>query len=176
VKEKIIVWIGEADATPLGNVWVAMTARGFWAIAYGVSRSEFIDIVARRGRVHILDDHRPIEQAVEQVTAYLEGKRTKIDLEIDWRGMTVFQRKVRQAVMAIPPGEISSYKDIAVQLDNPNASRAVGRANATNPIPLAIPCHRVVASDGKLAGYGGKGGVQTKAWLLELEEARSLLA
>ncbi|NOH14067.1 MAG: methylated-DNA--[protein]-cysteine S-methyltransferase [Chloroflexi bacterium] len=174
MNEKITVWIGETDQTPLGKVWVAMTSEGLWAIEYDVSRNEFTERVTRRGNVNILDYRQNVEEALQQVSNYLNGKSKEFDLPIDWRGMTEFQRKVRQAVMDIPAGEIASYKEIAVQLGKPEASRAVGRVNATNPIPLVIPCHRVLASDGKLTGYGGKGGVDTKAWLLELEEATLL--
>jgi O-6-methylguanine DNA methyltransferase len=70
----------------------------------------------------------------------------------------------------IPYGQTSTYKKIAFQLKRPNASRAVGRVEATNPIPLVIPCHRVLGSDGSLHGYGGPGGIKLKAWLLELEK------
>jgi O-6-methylguanine DNA methyltransferase len=74
-------------------------------------------------------------------------------------------------VYAIPYGEVLTYADIAAQIGHPHASRAVGRANATNPMPLVIPCHRVIGRDGKLHGYGGRGGLQTKEWLLRMEGA-----
>jgi methylated-DNA-[protein]-cysteine S-methyltransferase len=83
--------------------------------------------------------------------------------------MTPFQAKALQTVYAIPYGETRSYGDIAAAIGQPRAARAVGRANATNPMPLVIPCHRVIASDGSLHGYGGPGGLRTKAWLLDLE-------
>jgi methylated-DNA-[protein]-cysteine S-methyltransferase len=100
---------------------------------------------------------------------YLDGKCKQFDMPIDWRGMTDFQVKVRQAVMAIPAGETSTYGQIAVDIGKPGAARAVGRVNATNPIPLVIPCHRIVGADGSMTGYGGVGGVETKQWLLALE-------
>jgi O-6-methylguanine DNA methyltransferase len=83
--------------------------------------------------------------------------------------MTPFQRQARRAVAAIPYGQTRAYSQIAAHLGNANAARAVGRANATNPIPLVIPCHRVVGADGSLCGYGGAGGLRTKRWLLDLE-------
>jgi methylated-DNA-[protein]-cysteine S-methyltransferase len=74
-----------------------------------------------------------------------------------------------RAVHAIPYGRLSTYGEIAAQIGNPKSVRAVGRANATNPIPIVIPCHRVIGSDGKLHGYGAPGGLETKAWLLRME-------
>jgi O-6-methylguanine DNA methyltransferase len=71
--------------------------------------------------------------------------------------------------MAIPYGQTRTYREIAAQIGTPNAPRAVGRANATNPMPLVIPCHRVIGTDGKLHGYGGAGGLKTKRWLLTME-------
>ena len=73
--------------------------------------------------------------------------------------------------MAIPYGETRTYGEIAAQIGTPNAPRAVGRANAANPMPLVIPCHRVIGTDGKLHGYGGAGGLKTKQWLLSMEGA-----
>jgi len=80
-----------------------------------------------------------------------------------------FQRQVWRRLQEIPCGETRSYGDVAAALGRPGASRAVGRANATNPIPIVIPCHRVIGSDGSLTGFGG--GVEIKQWLLELESA-----
>ncbi len=76
-----------------------------------------------------------------------------------------------QAVYAIPYGETRTYAEIAAQIGRPKAYRAVGRANATNPMPLVIPCHRVIGTDGKLHGYGGGNGLPTKEWLLKMEGA-----
>ncbi len=83
--------------------------------------------------------------------------------------MTPFQIEALQKVYEIEYGRTLTYGDVAKQLDKPGASRAVGRANATNPMPIIVPCHRVLGSDGKLHGYGGPGGLETKAWLLRLE-------
>ena len=85
--------------------------------------------------------------------------------------MTSFQLQVLHLTYHIPYGQTSTYKDIAIQVGKPNAARAVGRVEATNPIPLVIPCHRVLGSDGSLHGYGGPGGIKLKAWLLQLEGA-----
>ena len=86
--------------------------------------------------------------------------------------VTPFQVEALQATYNIAFGQVATYKEIAHQIGKPRAARGVGRAEATNPMPLVIPCHRVIGSDGGLHGYGGRGGLRTKAWLLRLEEAR----
>jgi methylated-DNA-[protein]-cysteine S-methyltransferase len=83
--------------------------------------------------------------------------------------MSPFQVQALQLTLNIPYGQTSTYKEIALRLGKPLSARAVGRAEATNPIPLVIPCHRVLGSDGGLHGYGGPGGIKLKAWLLALE-------
>ena len=83
--------------------------------------------------------------------------------------LTGFQRLALQATFAIPYGRTATYAEIASQLGNPRLARAVGRAEATNPMPLVLPCHRVLGTDGKLHGYGGPGGIGMKEWLLALE-------
>jgi len=110
-----------------------------------------------------------IERAAAQLKEYIEGKRKEFDLPLALAG-TEFQRSVWKALQDIPWGETRSYKDIATQVGNPKATRAVGMANNRNPIPIIVPCHRVIGSDGSLIGYGG--GLQMKRYLLELEKSR----
>jgi methylated-DNA-[protein]-cysteine S-methyltransferase len=97
---------------------------------------------------------------------YFEGKRRSFSLKLDPIG-TKFQNDVWQALLAIPFGETRSYGQLAKQLGNPQASRAVGAANGKNPISIVVPCHRVIGSSGKLTGFAG--GLRAKAHLLELE-------
>ena len=110
-----------------------------------------------------------LEGVIGQVAEYLQGSRQNFDIKIDWSVMSSFQREVLQEVYNIPFGITRTYGDIAVRLGNPGAMRAVGRANAMNPIPIVIPCHRVLGADGRLHGYSAPGGVETKAWLLRRE-------
>lgn len=107
------------------------------------------------------------ERAIKQVTEYLEGKRTTFDLPLKVQG-TEFQQKVWNALCEIPYGETRSYKQIAIAIGNPKAVRAVGLANNRNPIPIIIPCHRVIGHNGKLVGYAG--GLAIKQTLLDLEK------
>ncbi|MGE5222295.1 MAG: methylated-DNA--[protein]-cysteine S-methyltransferase, partial [Omnitrophica WOR_2 bacterium] len=95
--------------------------------------------------------------------------RRDFDLPVDWNCMQEFQRKALQATFAIPYGKTSPYAEIARQAGKPGAARAAGRAEATNPMPLVIPCHRVIGSDGRLHGYGGPGGITLKAKLIRME-------
>jgi methylated-DNA-[protein]-cysteine S-methyltransferase len=114
----------------------------------------------------------PNQQAVAQLVEFLEGKRRVFDLELDVRG-TPFQRAVWEALLAIPYGETRAYAEIARAVGRPAAVRAVGTANGANPLPLVIPCHRVVETGGHLGGYGG--GLPLKRRLLAMERSGELL-
>lgn len=111
-----------------------------------------------------------VSAAMRQLREYFAGKRTEFDLPLAPQG-TEFQRAVWQRLQEIPYGETISYGELAKRVGNPKASRAVGAANGQNPIPIVIPCHRVIGSNGKLTGFGG--GLPTKEILLTLE-ARQL--
>jgi methylated-DNA-[protein]-cysteine S-methyltransferase len=113
-----------------------------------------------------------LSNAVSQINAYLSGELTSFDIPIDWEEMTPFAKKVYQATMQIPFGEVRTYGEIAGMIKNPEASRAVGRALGANPIALIVPCHRVVGSDGHLHGFSAPGGLETKSWLLQHEGHR----
>ncbi|MCB9134236.1 MAG: methylated-DNA--[protein]-cysteine S-methyltransferase [Anaerolineales bacterium] len=159
--------ISQIPNTPLGPVNVAWTEKGVLAVEIGGDLEVFAAQIGQRlGSVPMRED---IGAPRTQVEEYLLGKRTTFELEIDWALCTPFQRQVLELQLAIPFGETRTYGQLAAQLGQPRAARAVGRAGATNPIPLIIPCHRVLGSDGSLRGYGAPGGVKTKAWLLALE-------
>jgi O-6-methylguanine DNA methyltransferase len=161
----------DSATSPLGTLWAAVSANGLWAVEFGVDEAAFLRAIRRRGPATPVKDSARAREALGQVSAYLNGLRRDFTLAIDWHGMTGFQRRVREAVIAIPYGQTATYGDIAAEVGEPEAARAVGRVNATNPIPLVIPCHRVIGSDGKLVGYGGMGGIATKARLLKMEGA-----
>ena len=108
-----------------------------------------------------------IDKCLEQIDDYFRGKRKKFILQLDWLG-TQFQKKVWESLLLIPFGKTVSYMDIALDIGDAKAIRAVGMANNRNPISIIVPCHRVIGSDGKLTGYGG--GIWRKDWLLNHEK------
>ncbi len=116
------------------------------------------------------ESERILQPYVKELEEYFLGKRREFRFPLDLRG-TDFQLACWRALLAIPYGETRSYADIARAVSKPNAFRAVGMANNRNPIAIVVPCHRVIASDGKLCGYGG--GLDVKRKLLELEGART---
>ncbi len=115
------------------------------------------------------EDTAPFAKVIRQLEEYFAGRREDFDLPLSPQG-TPFQRRVWQALTKIPFGKAVSYSDIAHRIGNPNAVRAVGLANGRNPIPIVIPCHRVIGKDGSLTGYGG--GLPIKEKLLALEGIR----
>ena len=110
-----------------------------------------------------------LREAAAQLDAYFRGARREFDLDLKPTG-TAFQLAVLNALATIPYGETRSYGEIASQIGRPKAVRAVGAANGRNPLPIVLPCHRVIGSDGSLTGFGG--GLETKRYLLDLEGAR----
>jgi methylated-DNA-[protein]-cysteine S-methyltransferase len=112
------------------------------------------------------EDRRPLEETIRQLSAYFSGELQRFSLPLAPEG-TPFQLEVWRRLCDIPYGETLSYGEVARRIGHPNASRAVGLANGANPIPIVIPCHRVIGSTGKLTGYGG--GLLTKEKLLALE-------
>ncbi len=171
-----VVFIGSIATQELGRVWVGVSDKGLTSLEFAVGRPAFEALVRRQLKREVQDASGSTLEAVEaatgQLAEYLQGTRHVFDIRIDWSVLSSdFQRVVLKAVMAIPYGEIRTYGQIAGLVGYPRAPRAVGRANATNPMPLVIPCHRVIGSDGKLHGYGGYGGLKTKQWLLDHEAA-----
>ncbi|HAV77148.1 MAG TPA: hypothetical protein DCX53_07325 [Anaerolineae bacterium] len=158
------------NGTPLGDLRLAASDFGLVAIEWADAQPELDSFLARLKRP-IQPNDRVMTPYVKQLREYIEGKRRTFTVPIDWTIFRPFQREALQAVFRIPYGETRTYAEIAAQINRPNAYRAMGRANATNPMPLVIPCHRVIGADGKLHGYGGGEGLPTKEWLLKMEGA-----
>jgi methylated-DNA-[protein]-cysteine S-methyltransferase len=165
-----LIYIGEVPSTPIGPVWVACSETGLVAVEIGATQEEFVAHL-RKGRPMCLLEKNETRtaEATRQIREYLDGKLTEFTLPIDWSVMGGFQEQALRLTLGIPYGQVTTYGELARQLNQPRAARAVGRAEATNPMPLVIPCHRVVGADGGLHGYGAPGGIQTKAWLQRLE-------
>lgn len=163
------VWAGTVDDTALGSIWVALSEKGLVAVSLWDDQDRFTRHVTQlTGRSPVFAPEKVVA-VTTQIRQYLNKERTEFDIPIDWSVLTPFQAEALQVVYAIPYGRLLTYKDVAEQIGKPKAVRAVGRANATNPMPLVIPCHRVLGTDGKLHGYSAPGGLETKAWLLRLE-------
>jgi AraC family transcriptional regulator of adaptative response/methylated-DNA-[protein]-cysteine methyltransferase len=157
--------------TPLGRMLVAATERGLCVVRFGESVAELErDLRNEFHAATLLRDDAAMRRYIEPLLASLSGNKTTIDLPLDVRA-TAFQQKVWEALQRIPCGETRSYTDVARELGDPKAVRAVARACASNPVALAVPCHRVVRSDGDLAGY--RWGLERKRKLLERERANS---
>ncbi len=173
-KKEILVHFARCEGRRMGEVWVAVTERGLAVVEFNLEAGEFASLVQKRleksgPQICLVPGGEAAEEAARQIGEYLQGARREFEFPIDWSCMGPFQEQALRITFAIPYGQTLTYADVARQMGKPRAARAVGRAEATNPMPLVIPCHRVVGSDGKLHGYGGTGGIPTKAWLLEME-------
>jgi O-6-methylguanine DNA methyltransferase len=158
------IYFGELNGTPVGDLRLVVSDRGLIAVEWANTQLDFDSYL----RPFEPDEIAPY---AHQLREYLEGKRRTFTFEINWDIFRPFQKEALQAVFNIPYGETRTYSEIALQINRPRAYRAVGRANATNPMPLVIPCHRLIGTDGKLHGYGGGEGLKTKEWLLKMEGA-----
>ncbi len=168
-EQSACIYIGRLEDSPIGPMWVAVSEVGLVMVEWDMPQVDFVRLVENRlGKPAIVNEKRTAE-AARQLAAYLEGKLQEFSLRLDFSGMTPFQRQVLLLTTQIPYGKTTTYKGLAIQAGHPDASRAVGRVEATNPMPIVVPCHRVVGTDGSLHGYGGPGGIKLKAWLLQLE-------
>jgi len=149
--------------SPVGKLKLVASDKGLVAVLWENDSP-------RRVRVSELvpsEQHPVLVEAERQLGEYFAGSRKTFSIALDIRG-TPFQKNVWEALLAIPFGETRSYGQLAKQLGNPRATRAVGAANGRNPVSIIVPCHRVIGSSGKLTGFAG--GLETKAHLLSLEE------
>ncbi len=156
--------------TPLGaHLWVVRSGRGVCQIEFGYSEAAFRALLAQVWLEAILiHDAKALRKPLTELQQYFAGRRREFTFRQFMIG-TAFQQLVWQAVSEIPFGQVATYKMIAEKIHNPQAVRAVGHANGSNPLPIVIPCHRVIGSNGDLCGYGG--GIGLKKKLLELEGA-----
>ena len=146
--------------TPVGSLRLLASERG----VAGIYFEDHKNMPQRSALPN--DDHPILKTIALQLQQYFEGTRQRFEVPLDPQG-TDFQKQVWSALTEIPYGQTESYGQLAARLGNPQASRAVGRANGLNPISIIVPCHRVVGASGKLTGYAG--GLETKQWLLQHE-------
>ena len=156
--------------SPLGPLTVMVTPRGLVRLSYGDEAIEAqLDELAERVSPRILEAPQRTDAVRRQLDEYFEGNRHAFDVAIDWGLVRGFAGEVLRATARIPFGHVSSYREIATDAGSPNAYRAAGNALGSNPIPIVVPCHRVLHSSGGLGGYTG--GLDRKRFLLDLEGA-----
>jgi methylated-DNA-[protein]-cysteine S-methyltransferase len=152
--------------SPIGELKLIGSDRGLAAILWEIDRPDRVRISAEKRD----PNHPVLAVARRQLEEYFTGKRKTFDVALDLAG-TDFQRSVWSALLRIPFGETRTYGEVAGQLGNVNATRAVGAANGRNPISIIVPCHRLIGASGDLTGFAG--GLEAKAYLLDLERGKT---
>jgi methylated-DNA-[protein]-cysteine S-methyltransferase len=156
--------------SPFGTLLMASTPRGLVRLAYPEEdREAALEELAARVSPRLLQAPERLDDVRRQLDEYFEGERTSFDLEVDYALRRGFVRKVLRATSRIPFGEVATYRVVAQRAGNGRAFRAAGNALHSNPVPIVVPCHRVVRTGGGLGGYGG--GLDRKRYLLRLEGA-----
>jgi methylated-DNA-[protein]-cysteine S-methyltransferase len=155
--------------SPLGPLLLAATPRGLACISYSDFRSEdeTLGWIAGRLSPRVIEAPARLDSARRQLEDYFSGRRRSFELPIDWGLVGDFGRRVLGQTARIPYGSVATYGDVAREIGSPRAARATGNALGANPMPIVVPCHRVVASGGKVGGYTG--GIERKQVLLTLE-------
>ena len=171
-----VLYYGELAASPVGPISVALSEAGLVAVEFGEAGPEFLEHLQRSHRAQAVRSPERSGPVLRQLAEYFAGQRQSFNVPVDLSRSTDFQQQVLRAASRVPRGGLATYAEIARHIGKPRASRAVGQALARNPVPIVIPCHRVVAADGSLTGYSGRGGIRTKAQLLVLEGVSSYTA
>jgi methylated-DNA-[protein]-cysteine S-methyltransferase len=159
--------------SPVGPLLLAVTEAGLCRISFDPEPERETEELARTFGVRVLRGPREVDRVRRELEEYFEGRRHTFDLPLDLRGRSGFSREILDRLARVPYGEVTTYKSLAVEAGNPRAARAVGTIMNRNPIPIVLPCHRVVGSNGSLVGYGG--GLDRKRLLLDLESGRPSL-
>jgi methylated-DNA-[protein]-cysteine S-methyltransferase len=156
--------------SPLGRLVAASTDRGLVTLSYTDSGLDpVLERLAAKVSPRVLEAPARLDAVRREVDEYFEGRRRDFDVPIDWALVQGFTARILHATARIPFGEVSSYRGVAREAGNERAVRAAGNALNANPMPIVVPCHRVLRTGGALGGYGG--GVERKKYLLELEGA-----
>jgi methylated-DNA-[protein]-cysteine S-methyltransferase len=152
---------------PVGPLFVAVSDRGLCRISYDSEPEGQVEELARTYGLRVLRAARPLDRVRRELDEYFEGTRREFDVPLDLRIEAPFRRRVLDELASVPYGATTTYGELARRAGKPRAARAVGVVMNRNPIPIVLPCHRVVGSDGRLVGYGG--GLDRKEQLLRLE-------
>lgn len=163
--------------TEIGHFLVAGNDRGLRLVSFGKSLDvrRALSRETNGERIMAVEDRIRLRRVVDSIRNYLAGGREPLDYRVDLSGTTDFNRRVLEVVREIPYGVLRTYKWVATEIEAPRATRPVGQALSRNPLPIVIPCHRVVNSDGTLGGYSG-GGPDMKRRLIEIETGQIDLA
>jgi len=164
-----ILYVHHLESTPIGPVHIAVSRIGLRYVILHPDGSHQLQENARRIDASLQDGTYFTLPAVRQIEEYLAGDRREFDLTLDLPPMSPFRQRVLLETNQIPYGSTITYGELAERIGSPTAARAVGQALARNPVPLVIPCHRVLAYDDSLRGYSAGNGIPTKASLLKLE-------
>jgi methylated-DNA-[protein]-cysteine S-methyltransferase len=159
----------ELHDTPIGRLLIAVTDHGVCEIHYDADPDAEAERLARLFGMRVLRSPRPTDEVRRQLDEYFAGERRKFDLPVDLRPAREFGRAVLEQLAQVRYGELTTYGALAAKAGSPRAARAVGTVMNRNPVPIVLPCHRVVGSTGSLVGYAG--GLERKRTLLELEGA-----
>ena len=156
--------------SPIGTLLLMATPKGLVRIAFeDENRDEVLGEVAMQLSPRILEAPRRLDPVRRELDRYFAGKLQDFEVPLDWALVGDFARKVLRRTARIPYGSVASYGEVALEVGTPRGARAVGNALGSNPIPVVVPCHRVVRTGGAIGGYGG--GLPRKRWLLALEGA-----
>jgi methylated-DNA-[protein]-cysteine S-methyltransferase len=157
------------DDTPVGSLLVGVSDRGLCRVHFDPDPEQELERLARSFGPRILRSPRAIDRVRKELDEYFAGRRRGFDLELDLRSAPEFHQRVLAELNRVEYGHTTTYGTLAAQVGAPKAARAVGTVMNRNPVPIVLPCHRVVGASGSLVGYGG--GLDRKEWLLRLEGA-----
>ncbi|MEJ2412354.1 MAG: methylated-DNA--[protein]-cysteine S-methyltransferase [Anaerolineales bacterium] len=168
------IYLSLVESELLGLIGIAVSPEGLRRLEMDLEgEADFLSKNQSYADGKFLYSEEQTARYTDQIRRYLTGQLHVFSLPIDWTVYTPFQTAVLKETLRIPYGKTRSYGEVAASIGNPRASRAVGQAERRNQVPLVIPCHRVIGSDGSLTGYGGKGNTDTKARLLAFEKERA---
>ncbi len=157
------------DETPVGPLLLGVSDHGLCRVRFDPLPEQDLEWLARRFGPRVLRSPRAVDRVRRELDEYFAGRRRAFDLELDLRAVPEFQRRVLAELRRVGYGQTTTYGALAARVGSPRAARAVGVVMNRNPVPIVLPCHRVVGAGGSLVGYGG--GLARKEWLLRLEGA-----
>ena len=168
-KPYIHVYSNAGKITELCRIHLAVTQHGLAMLRYSITQKSFITTLKHKFRGSKISVNPGTHIIIRQIDEYLQGARKQFFHNLDLRNCSKFQRLVLKQVLHIPYGQTTTYQSIGQSIGNPKASRAIGVALANNPLPIVVPCHRVIHANGNIGGYLGSPHNNTKIYLLQLE-------